>query len=160
MGKLSSIRKKERKKTQIIQELRQEHALEKLLKHAGMARSTFYYHLQAGKYDKYEIVGREIKAIYELHKGRYGYRRINQELRKKGYIINYKTVFRLMQELGISSLIRVRKYSSYKGNQGKIAANLLSRNFKASRPNQKRATDITEFRVKDKAFHITHNLSF
>lgn len=120
-----------------------------------MARSTFYYHLQAGKYDKYEIVGREIKTIYELHKGRYGYRRINQELRNRGYIINHKTVFRLMQEMGISSLIRVRKYSSYKGNQGRIAANLLNRNFKAVSPNQKWATDITEFRVKDKKLYLS-----
>lgn len=120
-----------------------------------MARSTFYYHLKASKKDKYEIVGKEIQTIYKFHKGRYGYRRINLELKNRGYKINHKTVLRLMQEFGISSLIRVKKYSSYKGNQGTIAANLLNRNFKASRPNQKWATDITEFKVKDKKLYLS-----
>lgn len=120
-----------------------------------MARSTFYYHLKASKNDKYENVGKEIKAIYELHKGRYGYRRIRLELKNRGWRINHKTVLRLMQELGISSLIRIKKYSSYKGQQGRIAANLLDRNFTALRPNQKWATDITEFRVKDKKLYLS-----
>lgn len=127
----------------------------KLLKHAGMARSTFYYHLKAGKTDKYEAVAKEIKAIYHLHKGRYGYRRISLELKNRGFFINHKTVFRLMQELGISSLIRVKKYTSYKGHQGKITANLLNRNFKALRPNEKWVTDITEFRVRDKKLYLS-----
>ena len=120
-----------------------------------MARSTFYYHLKAGKKNKYEVVEKEIKAIYDLNKGCYGYRRIKLALKNRGCIINHKTVLRLMQELGISSLIRVKKYTSYKGNQGKIAANLLNRNFTALRPNQKWATDITEFRVKDKKLYLS-----
>jgi putative transposase len=60
-----------------------------------------------------------------------------------------------MQELGISSLIRVKKYTSYRGNQGKIAANLLKQNFKADRPNLKWATDVTEFKVKDKKLYLS-----
>lgn len=120
-----------------------------------MARSTFYYHLKAGKNDKYEALREEIKSIYDFHKGRYGYRRINLDLRRKGYVINHKTVFRLMQELGISSLIRVKKYSSYRGSEGKIAANLLKQNFKADRPNLKWATDVTEFKVKDKKLYLS-----
>ncbi|WP_265165389.1 IS3 family transposase [Salinimicrobium tongyeongense] len=138
-----------------MQELRQEHALEKLLKHAGMARSTFYYHLKASKQDKYEVLRKEIRSIYDLHKGRYGYRRIQLTLKNKGYVVNHKTVFKLMQELGISSLIRVKKYTSYRGNQGKIAANLLKQNFKADRPNLKWATDVTEFKVKDKKLYLS-----
>lgn len=120
-----------------------------------MARSTFYYHLKASKQDKYEVLRKEIKSIYELHKGRYGYRRIKLALRNKGYLINHKTVLRLMQELGISSLIRVKKYTSYRGTEGRIAANLLKGNFKATGPNQKWATDVTEFRVKDKKLYLS-----
>lgn len=120
-----------------------------------MARSTFYYHLKAGKQDKYEVLRKEIRSIYDLHKGRYGYRRIKLALNNKGYVINHKTVFKLMQELGISSLIRVKKYTSYRGNQGKIAANLLKQNFKADRPNLKWATDVTEFKVKDKKLYLS-----
>jgi putative transposase len=121
-----------------------------------MARSTFYYHLkELGNPDKYELLKKDIKCIYDSQKGRYGYRRILLEAKKKGYQVNHKTVYRLMQELGLKSRIRVKKYVSYKGEQGKIAPNLLQRNFKADEPNQKWATDITEFKVKDKKLYLS-----
>ena len=53
-----------------------------------MARSSFYYHLEALKgVDKYEQIKLEIKEIYHKHFGRYGYRRITTELRKIGHLI-------------------------------------------------------------------------
>lgn len=121
-----------------------------------MARSTFYYHL--GKLrdtDKHGPVKQEIRQIYRLHKGRYGYRRIHLELKNRGYAINHKTVFILMRELGLKSLVRVKKYVSYRGEQGRIAPNVLQRNFKADRPQQKWVTDITEFKVKDKKLYLS-----
>lgn len=121
-----------------------------------MARSTFYYHLnQLSNPDKYQMVKSEMKQIYQLHKGRYGYRRIHLELENRGFVINHKTVFRLMSELGLKSLIRVKKYVSYRGDQGKIAPNILQRNFKASQPEQKWVTDITEFKVKEKKLYLS-----
>lgn len=121
-----------------------------------MARSTFYYHLnQLRNPDKYQAVKKEIKQIFQLHKGRYGYRRIHLELKNRGYAINHKTVFSLMQELALKSLIRVKKYVSYRGEQGKIAPNILQRNFKADRPEQKWVTDITEFKVRDKKLYLS-----
>ena len=96
-----------------------------------------------------------IKSIYHEHKGRYGYRRITDELNDKGTVINHKTVLRLMKLLGLKSLIRVKKYKSYKGEQGKIAPNLLKRNFKAEAPNQKWATNITEFNVSVKKLYLS-----
>ncbi|HGY8462749.1 TPA: IS3 family transposase, partial [Escherichia coli] len=82
--------------------------------------------------------------IYHQHKGRYGYRRIRLACRNEGVLLNGKTVRKLMKELGISSLIRVKKYRSYKGEQGRICDNLLKRNFDAKRPNEKWVTDVTE----------------
>lgn len=121
-----------------------------------MARSSFYYHLKASKQpDKYKQVKEQIKIIYHKHHGCYGYRRISISLRKSGYVINHKTVLRLMKEMGLKSLIRVKKYKSYKGTQGKIAPNLVARNFKAIKPNQKWATDITEFRVANKKLYLS-----
>ena len=69
---------------------------------------------------------------------------------KTDTIINHKTVLKLMNSLGLKSLIRRKKYKSYKGEQGMIAPNILQRAFKADKPNQKWVTDITEFKVKDK----------
>ncbi|EMR91351.1 hypothetical protein E9211_50450B, partial (plasmid) [Escherichia coli O104:H4 str. E92/11] len=52
-----------------------------------------------------------------------------------------------MKELGISSLIRRKKYRAYRGEQGRTCNNLLKRQFYADRPNQKWVTDVTEFKV-------------
>ena len=50
-----------------------------------------------------------------------------------------------MKELKLKCQVRIRKYRSYKGEIGKIAPNLINRDFHASAPNQKWTTDITEF---------------
>ena len=55
-----------------------------------------------------------------------------------------------MRMLGLKSLISTKNYKSYRGEQGKIAPNVLQRNFKADKPNEKWATDITEFNVLNK----------
>jgi transposase InsO family protein len=137
-------------------ELRHKYDLNILLNHTNMARSSFYYHQKRSKlFDKYDTIKELIKSIYHRHKGRYGYRRITDELLNKGIIINHKTVFRLMKLLGLKSIIRVKKYKSYKGEHGKIAPNILLRNFKADAPNQKWATDITEFSVSGKKLYLS-----
>jgi putative transposase len=137
-------------------ELRHQYDLELLLNRTNMARSSFYYYQkQIELPDKYKVIKEQIKSIYCKHKGRYGYRRITDELNNKGIIINHKTVLKLMKSLGIKSIIRVKKYKSYKGDQGKIAPNILARNFKASAPNQKWATDITEFNVSGKKLYLS-----
>ena len=60
-----------------------------------------------------------------------------------------------MKLLGLKSLIRAKKYKSYKGEHGKIAPNILKRNFKAEKPNQKWATDVTEFNVSGKKLYLS-----
>ena len=60
-----------------------------------------------------------------------------------------------MNLLGLKSIIRVKKYKSYKGENGKIAPNILARNFKAQAPNQKWATDITEFKVAGNKLYLS-----
>lgn len=137
-------------------ELRHKFDLKLLLNHSNMARSSFYYYQKQSKSpDKYKAIKELIKSIYHKHKGRYGYRRITHELENKGIVINHKTVLRLMKLLGLKSVIRIKKYKSYKGEQGKIAPNILERNFKATAPNQKWATDITEFNVSGKKLYLS-----
>lgn len=113
-----------------------------------MARSTYYYHLRLLTLpDKDESIKALIITIYHLHKGRYGYRRITLELRNNSIIINHKKVARIMNKLGIKSLVRPKKYRSYKGCEGKIAPNIIERNFKAEEPYVKWTTDVTEFNL-------------
>ncbi|AWG24915.1 hypothetical protein FK004_06555 [Flavobacterium kingsejongi] len=120
-----------------------------------MARSSYYYHQKNSTTDKYKDIKELIKSIYHTHKGRLGYLRITLEVKQKGVVINHKTVLRLMKSLGLKSLIRVKKYKSYRGEQGKIAPNILERDFKASQPNEKWATDITEFNVRGKKLYLS-----
>jgi len=77
--------------------------------------------------------------------GRYGYRRITLELRNRGHNINHKTVLKLMKQDGLQAIVRKKKYRSYRGAIGKAAPNLINRDFKANKPNEKWATDVTEF---------------
>ncbi len=128
-------------KTLVVQKLRQKHALSILLSIAQLPCATFYYHLKRMKrVDKYESEKQEITAIYHENKGRYGYRRITAELRNRKLPLNHKTVQRLMKELGLVCRVRTKKYRSYRGEVGKIAPNLLNRDFHADRPNQKWAS--------------------
>ena len=120
-----------------------------------MAMSSFYYYAKQDSKDKYTEVKAKIERIYHKHKGRLGYRRITILLRQSGLVINHKTVLRLMGELKLKSLIRRKKYKSYKGEQGKIAPNILDRSFKAKRPNQKWTTDVTEFNVLGKKLYLS-----
>jgi len=137
-------------------ELRHNYDLDILLNHMNMARSTYYYYQKKGRVnDKYQEIKELIKSVYHNHKGRMGYRRITLDIKQKGIIINHKTVLRLMRVLGLKSLIRVKKYKSYKGEYGKIAPNILQRDFKAVQPNQKWATDITEFNVRGKKIYLS-----
>lgn len=117
-----------------------------LLQYVSMPRSTYYYYVKKlKKPDKYKEVKEVIGQIYYENRGRYGYRRITMELHNRGYCLNHKTVQRLMKQLGLKCMVRVKKYRSYKGDVGRVAPNLLKRNFEATKPNEKWATDVTEF---------------
>ena len=126
-----------------------EFALEILLKIVKLARSTYYYHLkQLDQTDKNQTIKAEIQAIFTEHKGNYRYRRITLALRNRGFVVNHKKVQRLMKALGLSARIRrKRKYSSYQGEIGKKADNLIQRQFEAAKPMEKCYTDVTEFAI-------------
>ena len=105
--------------------------------------------------DKYGAAKAEITDIYHENKGRYGYRRITTELRSRNILLNHKTVQRLMKELGLVCRVRMKKYHSYKGEVGKIAPNLLNRDFHAEKPNQKWVTDVTEFSLFGEKLYLS-----
>ena len=107
------------------------------------------------KEDKYASVKEEITTIYHENRGRYGYRRITTELHKRNFLLNHKTVQRLMKELGLVCRVRMKKYRSYKGEVGNIAPNLLNRDFRAEKPNQKWVTDVTEFSLFGEKLYLS-----
>ena len=124
---------------------------------SGLAKSVYYYTLsKIDKDDKNKEIIDKIKEIFINNKERYGYRRITLELRNQGYNVNHKKVYRLMVKLGLKPLKRnKRKYSSYKGTIGKIADNLIERDFNAEKPNQKWYTDVTEFNLRGEKCYLS-----
>ncbi|CAM5780528.1 IS3 family transposase [Brevibacillus borstelensis] len=52
-------------------------------------------------------------------------------------------------------MVRMKKYRSYKGEVGKVAPNILDRNFHADKPNQKWVTDITEFKLFGEKLYLS-----
>jgi putative transposase len=97
--------------------------------------------------DKYKDIKELIKQIYNHHKGDTPYYFSNQT---KGILTKrlHRNVSRLKK------LIRIKKYKS-QGEQGKIVPNILQRNFKAANPNEKWATDVTEFNVSGNKLYLS-----
>lgn len=60
-----------------------------------------------------------------------------------------------MQQLGLASTVRPKRYRAYKGNTGTVTANVLERQFEATAPHQKWVTDITEFNIKGQKLYLS-----
>jgi putative transposase len=69
--------------------------------------------------------------------------------------VNHKLVQRLMGTLGLKSLVRPKKYRSFKGDVGQAAPHELQRQFKAEAANQKWVTDVTEFNVAGEKLYLS-----
>lgn len=132
-----------KKKTEVILDLKK-YPKEKIfvwLKIAELPKSSFYEWKK--KIENFVDKDLEIKL-------RYGYRRLYNKLKEQGLVVNHKKVLRIMKELNLlckKFRNKSRKYSSYKGEVGKIAENLINRNFYANKPNKIWLTYVTEFRL-------------
>lgn len=140
----------------MIDELRVTYPVPGLLQVLDMARSVYYYwRTRLTADDKYADVKGAIQALFHEHEGRCGYRRIHALLERQGFRHDPKTVLRLMDELGLKCLVRMKKYRSYKGKVGRVAPNLLERDFQATGLNQKWVTDVTEFHLFGEKLYLS-----
>lgn len=106
---------------------------------------------------------KDIEALHQQRDGILGYRRMTLFLNRKYEkqndkpMINKKRVYRLMNILGIKSVIRRKKKYNYKPSKGThTAENVLDRNFTASQENEKWVTDVTEFKYgEDKKAYLS-----
>ncbi|MFL0584391.1 IS3 family transposase [Solibacillus silvestris] len=143
-------------KVKVICELRDIYSVKALVAYAQIPRNTFY---QIAKKldlpDPDADLKAEIQAIYDEHEGRYGYRRIRDELANRGQQVNHKKVQRLMKTLGLKCLVRMKKYKSYKGTVGEISPNILDRQFIAEAPNEKWTTDISVIKLFGEKLYLS-----
>ncbi len=129
-----------------------------LLQVAGLARSTFYYQCQAIlRNEQQSDMEAKIRSVYDEHKGRYGYRRITAALcNSLVQPVNHKCVQRLMQKMGLRSLIRAKSRSRQTNGLSDVQVpNILQRDFSATALNQKWVTDVTEFNVNGQKLYLS-----
>ena len=60
-----------------------------------------------------------------------------------------------MKQMGLQPKHRKRHYNSYKGEVGKVAPNILERDFKANKPDQKWTTDVTQINIKEHKIYLS-----
>ena len=76
-----------------------------------------------------------------------GYRRMSVWInRLNGTCYSKNRIHRIMQAIGIHSVIRKQPKKYKKSTPERTAENILKRDFNASRPNEKWVTDVTEFK--------------
>lgn len=137
-----------REKVLVIDALRNKYQLKILLFAMNMAKSSYCYQQSVKDYDKYSKERKKIAEIFKSNKSVYGSRRIHIEYCKNGDIISERVVRRLMHEENLHVVnVKMKKYSSYKGEISPAVPNLVKRNFHAAKPNELWLTDITEFHI-------------
>ena len=138
-----------KEKTVIIDAVKSKYSLSVLLEKLFLSKSSYYYQektlKKSWKYEKYRA---RIIELFTNNKGRYGYRRIHGLLKNEGIHISEKIVRKIMkEELLLVKIKKTGKYNSYAGEITPAVPNLLNRDFKASLPNEKWLTDLTEFAI-------------
>jgi putative transposase len=140
-----------------IERAAKEYPVSDLCKVFGVSRSGYYAFLKRKELDRDREDKALVRQVYEHYNGVYGYRQLQLFLlQDHGVWMNHKKVLRLMQVLGIRSRIRREYRCNYASStEGRVAKNLLKRNFKAEAPNQKWVTDITQYRVGESWLYLS-----
>ena len=122
-----------------------------MCKHLEISRAAYYKwshrEVPDAEYENIKLA-ELIKEYDERFNHILGYRRMTSWINHFNQTKYSKNrVHRIMKKLGIHSVIRKKKkkYASTKPDE--VAENILQRNFYATAPNQKWATDVTEFKV-------------
>ena len=125
--------------------------LGRLLECAGMARSSYYYALSHPARPTRPELRDAVAEIFSRTANGCGHRQVAMCLRAElGARIAYKTVLKMMREMGVRCGIRretdYHRYNSYRGVVGETFENVIGRDFAADGPWQKMGTDVTEFK--------------
>ena len=135
-------------KAAVVKEFREKgYDLKNLLKIMKLSRSTYYFEIN--KEDAVALQNQELEAqiqvIFKQNHRRYGVRRVLGALLDKKWVVNHKRVQRIMHKAGLFGIRPKKKYHSYKGDVGRVADNVINRDFSTTRPLEKWTTDVTQF---------------
>ena len=130
-------------------------SVERMCQLAQVSRASFYRSLPEREADEEEMELRAaIHQVFIEHKRRYGYRRVTQELRRRGRLVNRKRVQRLMQE---DNLLAVQpaafRVTTDSNHELEVSLNLAAR-LKLTGINQLWVADITYIRLQKEFVYL------
>ena len=112
-----------------------------------VSKSEYYDYVKRRKSNaqiEREALDEFVAEKFEVHKGRYGYRRINRELRKDGIVVSEKRVLNVMRKLGLQAKGATRKHRRARVVEaGDPRVNLVDRMFEVDARNRLWVGDIT-----------------
>ena len=142
-------------KYRVIYRHKDKYSISEMCKFFGVSRSGYYDFVARMEIPDRDLpIAEKIKECQSKCGKTYGYRRVHLWLESERICRNPKTVLRIMQKYDLLSVIRRKKYRKYTDVIHKYP-NLLNRNFKADKPNQKWVTDISYIHTSQGVLYLS-----
>ena len=139
----------------VIYRHKEKYSISEMCKFFNVSRSGYYDYVKRMDIPAKDLpLAEKIKECQDSCGKTYGYRRVHIWLERNGIYRNPKTVLRIMQKYNLLSVVRRKKYRNY-SNYLHRYENLLNRDFKADRPNQKWVTDISYIHTKQGILYLS-----
>ena len=139
----------------VIYRHKDKYSISEMCRFFNVSRSGYYDYVKRMDIPAKDLpLAEKIKECQNKCGKTYGYRRVHIWLEKQGVHHDPKTILRVMQKYGLLSVVRRKKYRNY-GEYIHRYKNLLNRNFKADRPNQKWVTDISYIKTKQGTLYLS-----
>ena len=142
-------------KFMVIYRHKDKYSISEMCRFFEVSRSGYYGYVKRMDIPAKDLpLAEKIKECQEKCGKTYGYRRVHIWLERNGIQRNPKTVLRVMQKYNLLSVVRRKKYRNY-GDYLHRYPNLLNRDFKADRPNQKWVTDISYIKTAQGTLYLS-----
>ena len=142
-------------KYMVIYRHKEKYSISEMCRFLEVSRSGYYGYVARMSIPAKDLnLANKIQECQEKYGKTYGYRRVHIWLERQGIRHNPKTILRVMQKYNLLSAVRRKKYRNY-GEYLHRYPNLLNRDFKAERPNQKWVTDISYIKTEQGVLYLS-----
>ena len=139
----------------VIYRHKDKYSISEMCRFFNVSRSGYYDYVKRMNIPAKDLpLAKKIQECQERCGKTYGYRRVHIWLERQGIHHNPKTILRIMQKYNLLSVIRRKRYRNY-GDYLHRYPNLLNRDFKADRPNQKWVTDISYIKTQQGILYLS-----
>ena len=139
----------------VVYRHKDKYSISEMCRFFAVSRSGYYDYIKRMDIPAKDLLlAEKIKECQENCGKTYGYRRVHIWLKRQGIHHNPKTILRVMQKYNLLSVIRRKKYRNYVEHLHRYP-NLLNRDFKAERPNQKWITDISYIKTAQGTLYLS-----